>query len=172
MILLRHGKPAEEGICYGQSDPALAEPPTSLAASLRAAIGSARPIYSSPAPRCLDLAHALADSQPVNPVTELQELNFGDWEGLNWDRVERRLLDQWARAPLDFTPPNGESGRELFNRVERWWYETQPPNTSLIVAHAGSIRALLALIEGKPFDQTWQRPVPFAQPIQLDSRPG
>lgn len=168
MILLRHGKVASTGLCYGQSDPELAEHPITLAARLKALAKDANPVFSSPAPRCLDLAQALANPQKVTIVSALQELNFGEWEGKAWDDVERNLIDQWAKTPLDFAPPGGESGRELFRRVERWWHETQPPKTSLIVAHAGSIRALLAIIEGTTFDHTWQRPIPYAQPIYID----
>jgi probable phosphoglycerate mutase len=79
----------------------------------------------------------------------LQELSFGDWEGLTWPDVKaiapaavrERKRDKWT-----FVPPGGESYAQLAARV-RPWVETVHA-LDVVVAHGGVARALMYLIGG------------------------
>lgn len=171
MILIRHGAPAQTGVCYGHSDPELAVPAEDTARSLPAALSQhPGPWYSSPAQRCLAVAQYLAPQGQVGPVEALRELNFGDWEQTPWSEIDRSALDAWALQPLDFCIPGGESGRDLFNRIRNWVTRARLTEHSVVVAHAGSLRALAAVVLDQPFEQTWQWPVPFGIALTLNSR--
>ncbi len=98
----------------------------------------------------------------------LQELNFGDWEGQRWDDIDRASLDAWAKRPLDFVMPGGESGRDLYRRVADWAETLQFERDDMIVAHAGSLRALAAVLLQRPFDDCWQWPLAYATAVRLD----
>lgn len=171
MILIRHGAPAETGVCYGHSDPTLAEPAEQTARSLSATLAQRPgPWYCSPSARCLAIARALAPADQIMEVEALRELNFGDWEQQPWSDIDRDALDDWAQQPLDYCMPGGESGRDLFKRVHAWAMQTSFDEHSIVIAHAGSLRALAATLLGQPFEQTWQWPVPYGTALKLNSR--
>lgn len=165
MILLRHDRVRTEGRCYGWSDPPLLRPASATAAGL--ALPDWRRLVSSPSPRCLELARALAGHRPIRTSPALMELNFGAWEGRRWDDIDRAEIDRWALRPLEFRAPDGESARDLFRRVETWARSFRPNQGDLIIAHAGSLRALAAHLLGTDFDTTWQWPLPYATPVTV-----
>lgn len=164
--LLRHGAPLKAGFCYGHSDPILVETPTQTARRIQPKLAPWQRLFTSPSPRCAELASALDCN--AEQVPALRELNFGDWEELPWDAVDRASLDSWAQQPLDFVIPGGESGRELYQRVTDWAQTVRPSEHDLIVAHAGSLRALAAILLECPFDDCWQWPLAYATPVTLN----
>lgn len=171
MIFIRHGAPARSDVCYGHSDPALAVTAEETARSLRAELSQQPgPWHSSPAQRCLSVARLLAPQDQVIPVEALRELSFGDWEQTPWSSIDRSALDAWARQPLDFRIPGGESGRDLFHRVQSWVTRDPLSEHSVVVAHAGSLRALAAILMEQPFERTWQWPVPYGTALSLNAR--
>lgn len=165
-LLLRHGAPQQTGCCYGHSDPALLVSAAQTAAQVRPKLAPWQRIFTSPAPRCAELALALDADAKLVPA--LRELNFGDWEGQPWEIIDRTLLDQWAQQPLDFVIPGGESGRDLYRRVADWVATVHLGRNDLIVAHAGSLRALAAILLECPFDTCWQWPLPYATAVRLN----
>ncbi|WP_169579663.1 histidine phosphatase family protein [Saccharospirillum impatiens] len=171
MILIRHGAPAENGVCYGHSDPALAVPAEATARSLPPTLAEqAGAWYCSPSSRCLEVAQRLVPAKQLTTVDALRELNFGDWEQQPWSAIEHSALDAWAERPLDFRMPGGESARDLFNRVEAWATGAGIKEGDVIVAHAGSLRALAAVMLEQPFERTWQWPVPYGTALIINSR--
>lgn len=167
MMLLRHGAPLTKERCYGRTDPPLRDTPRHTAMTLRPRLHGRRRLICSPSPRCRELAEALTDEGNVIVAEELMELDFGAWEGLPWSQIPREALDEWARRPLDFTAPGGESARDLLRRVDAWVRRFEPKSDDLIVAHAGSLRALAACLLNTEFETTWQWPVPYATPLRL-----
>lgn len=166
MIVLRHGPVATPGTCYGRSDPPLAERPAVVAQRVGPGLpGEVGACWSSPSPRCRDLATALVGVERVTVAEALAELDFGQWEGVPWDEVDRAGLDAWAADPLGHRMPGGESGHDVHARVAAWVRSARPGPGDLVVAHAGSLRALAAVVLGVPFDTTWQWPVPHAVPL-------
>ncbi|HEY9104455.1 histidine phosphatase family protein, partial [Chitinimonas sp.] len=128
----------------------------------------ALPVYSSPARRCLALARRLHPRPTV--LTELQELDFGRWEGLPWDTVPRAELDAWAQDLWHYRPGGGESAallRERWHRALRQLRQ-QAPQGAIVVSHAGLIR--LALVEAGQLAEAerWSAPIAYATPYSLN----
>ena len=111
-VLIRHPATLHtQRQCYGRLDVAIAADVLQHSATQLADL-SHLPVYSSPAQRCLQLAHRLSKQATVWP--ELQELDFGQWEGLAWDDIPRADLDAWAADIWHYRVGNtGETAHEL-----------------------------------------------------------
>jgi len=100
---------------------------------------------------------------PVETDPDLREFSYGEWEGLTTEEAEARDPEDYARRmALDadvFAAPGGEDTRQLLGRVRRFYEHTQarhqPSDNVLVVAHAGSIRALLVCLLGLPDGHFW-----------------
>src|SRR5262245_16062317 len=76
----------------------------------------------------------------------LAELSFGRWEGVPYpellahegDALAARERDKW-----NFVPPGGESYADLLVRLRAW--HATVGRDSVVVAHGGTARALMAL---------------------------
>lgn len=86
----------------------------------------------------------------------LQEQSFGDWEGESWTALEKRFPAGLRGFWQDFAhraPPGGESFAMLAARVGADILEltqAHPGRDIVAVAHAGTIRAALALALNLP----------------------
>lgn len=148
VILLRHTTPdVPLGTCYGQTDLPLADSFDAEAMRVIEALPSVARIVSSPLQRCRRLAERVADHKQLSIAceTDLQEMDFGRWEGLLWDDIPRNELDAWAADFLHARPHGGETVATLRARtrraLSRW---ASADETTLFVTHAGVIRAALA----------------------------
>ncbi len=140
LFLIRHPRPLlTSGICYGQLDVEAADPQPA-AERLRALLPAGTPVIASPLQRARRLAEAL-HPQPLLD-RRLLEINFGEWEGVAWDDIDRRLLDAWAADMLHFAAPGGESAAMLQARA-RDCVDRLRVRSVALVTHAGVIRALL-----------------------------
>ena len=79
-------------------------------------------IYSSSASCCLSTAHEIAAQCKIKikKTNELNELNYGIWQGLLEKDVKKRYRKQysaWRASPTSTHPPNGESIREAYDRA-------------------------------------------------------
>lgn len=112
-------------------------------------------IWSSPASRCAAVAGFLARrlNLLVDLDERLQELAFGDWEGQAWNDLPRAALDRWALDPPGFSPPGGETGAQLTERVDDFGRMLIAQSRScIVVSHGGPLRLLPALLQGKAAD--------------------
>lgn len=171
LILLRHLAPAGGvGVCYGRTD--LAPGPAAGHAVARLVGGLPRPrrIVTSPLHRCRDLAARLGRRLRLSVTVDpgWTEIDFGAWEGTAWDLVPRVELDAWAADLVRARPHGGESVAMLLNRVRRALGRTRPG--SLVVTHAGAIRAALVATGAGP--AAWQRPIGFGEAVHLRSGAG
>lgn len=175
LFLVRHADVGKTGICYGQTD---FEPQTAYGITAHQikdqlpAVPSC--VISSPLKRCLGLAEALYPNSAIRVEPALQEIHFGDWENTPWQQIERRLIDEWAKAPLAFTFPNGESTEAFRQRIESAAQTLinqakNPQHSTVVVTHAGVIRLLLAITRQTPWAEQLNTAVPFASvwPIKL-----
>jgi probable phosphoglycerate mutase len=137
-----------------------------LSAEGRAELGRARlperwrgcKVIASPLSRAWETAQHLAESGPPRADERLREMRFGDWEGrigaelLADPACPYRPLEAWG---WDFTPPGGESPREMLARaLEVIGACTEP---TVIVSHRGLMRSLLGAATGWGYDG----PMPF-----------
>jgi len=166
LLLLRHPPVlAEPGLCYGRLDlPADARP---LPAHQTLA-SLALPVFSSPARRCLQLAQTLHRDPVLWP--ELQELDFGSWEGLRWDDIERAQIDAWAADIWHYRAGGGESAAML---RERWrcavqkWRESRL-EAAIVITHAGIIRMVLAEQGLIAEEARWNHPIAHGQIYEIE----
>ncbi|HVX75595.1 MAG TPA: histidine phosphatase family protein [Bradyrhizobium sp.] len=104
--------------------------------------------FASPSSRTLQTAAALG-LDPV-PDANLLEQNFGDWTGRRHEDLARELgaayHDFW-KAPAENRPSNGESFADQVVRV-RAALDALPSGDVIVVAHSGTIRAVLAIALG------------------------
>ncbi|MDI1232080.1 MAG: alpha-ribazole phosphatase family protein [Methylobacter sp.] len=175
IYLIRHTQTATDpGLCYGQSDIA-------LAASFADEMGKLHDklpefddnckVFSSPLTRCLQLAETFSDTVTTDP--RLLELNFGDWEGQRFDDIDADVLQHWTNNFVTAAPPNGENFEDLYQRAGSFWQDLLAVEASapahaprlrpvgeaeqvLVVTHAGVIRALLAHALNLPLANAFQ----------------
>ncbi|MBB3104873.1 putative phosphoglycerate mutase [Azomonas macrocytogenes] len=79
----------------------------------------------------------------------LMEISFGKWEGLSWQHIQAEHPKEYRAHladPLELAIPGGESWRMVFTRVAAVLKSLE--RDTLIVAHAGILRACLKLQGG------------------------
>jgi len=106
-------------------------------------------VYTSPLARARETAEAVAAVHGLVPieVADLREIEFGDVEGLEFDRYPAQLQAELLSEPLSVRFPGGETYGKLRARVCRALddvVERHAGESVLVVTHAGSIRAALA----------------------------
>jgi broad specificity phosphatase PhoE len=146
LALLRHAETAwsREGRIQGRTDVPLLN---DISVSFPPACRGMR-VVTSPLARCTQTAALIgAPDAPREP--RISEMSWGDWEGESFAVLRQRLGEEMRRNEergLDFRPANGESPREVMNRVKSWLQELAVP--TLAVTHRGVIRAILAYATG------------------------
>lgn len=154
VLLVRHAPvQVAQGVCYGRQDVALSPGWESIVSGLSVLAKGAvcQVLYSSPAQRCWQMAQRLAHSAGMELRVDhrLAELNFGKWEGVRWQDIDCALLDEWAQNPAGFAPPEGESGQDLYQRIQNFWHEVhQREENVCILSHGGPLRLLSAFAGG------------------------
>ena len=111
-------------------------------------------IYSSNLKRAFKTAEIIAKPHKINVESkkDLMEINFGDWEGLSFQEIQKSYpheFSKWQNNIMDFTIPHGESVLELKKRVEPAFSEilnSAVENNVVIVTHGGPIRVILSKI--------------------------
>jgi probable phosphoglycerate mutase len=104
----------------------------------------------------MELVRAALDLDPndYGVDSRLIEISFGDWEGLTLPEIAARDAEALAARERDkwgFTPPGGESYRDVTARVAAW-YATVTRDT-VVTAHGGVARALVAYFNILPHEE-------------------
>lgn len=174
IFLLRHGEPeaAARGRCYGKLDVGLS--PEGRAQVVRAAEllrdVSLAAIYASPRRRTVESAALVRHPGHPAPVLDPDwaEIDFGAFEGLRYEEVERRYpaeFAQWMREPTAVRFPGGESHADLRRRCaaahERLQARHRHANV-LVVTHGGVIRTRIADLLGMPPENLFRLDVSYA----------
>src|SRR3954468_23912509 len=115
-------------------------------------------IISSPLKRCAlaaqDFANAI--SKPISLDINLKELNFGEWDGVDFNFLgnEWLQLEKFWQSPLSTTPPQGESLTVFQSRVSSVWNNIKnlQHEHTLILCHGGTIRMIIAEILNIPLE--------------------
>lgn len=159
LYLIRHTKPdIAPGICYGQLDIDVAASFENEANHILRCLPQLELVIASPLLRTHRLGEFLAQNRqcPLRSDARLMEKHFGAWEGKYWDDIPRREIDAWAADVMDYAPPGGESARQLMRRVQEFMRDLAqlPQQHIALVAHGGSLRALLAQIADVPLTKT------------------
>jgi alpha-ribazole phosphatase len=158
LALVRHPQPdIAPGICYGRLDIPLRSDTTETVREIASNLVRLKParVWTSPAIRCRLLAETVATAAGVTLRIDprLQELNFGTWEGCNWNDVPRAALDVWAADPHGFAPPQGETGSALIARIQAVYEAIRAAGENCaIISHGGPLKLLAAMISGQTPD--------------------
>lgn len=124
-------------------------------------------LYSSDLRRCVQTAQPLAEvwKVPLVVVPALRELSFGDWELLAYEQLmehDGERATRWYDDPFTYAPPNGESLRQLGERIDQWLHgllaetNADKSDTKVFVTHGGVIRWFQAAwLEREP-SRYWQ----------------
>ncbi len=178
LIFVRHGETPynAENRLQGQRDIPLGargrDQARTVGRTLRARIGSeidrleaADAFVASPLLRTRETMEVARDAMGLPPSRyrldpAVQELTFGDWEGLTWPEIYARdpkgCLARRA-GKWDFVPPKGESYAMLARRLEPWL--TSLTADVFVVSHGGVARALMTLIAGVPAEKAADAPI-------------
>jgi len=181
-LLVRHATCAQtDCILLGRSlDPPLDARGRSQARALTRQLRGENParIESSPRKRTRQTAHTIAASmhREVRIEPELDELDFGEWSGRNFDDLERdpdwRL---WNRERGSAQTPAGVTiaGVQvmLANHLAKL-AQAHPDNSVLLVTHAEVIRALLMHALRAPVDHWALYQVPPASVTRITFKDG
>ncbi|WP_366125232.1 histidine phosphatase family protein [uncultured Paracoccus sp.] len=145
LALVRHAPTRPDGRMTGRREvDADCAHPAALD-RLRQGIGALAPaqVWTSPARRCLQTCAALGLNARILP--DLVEQSFGEWEGARYDELPD--LGPLGTGELArHRPPGGESFLDMTARVRPLLDGAK--DDTLIVAHAGTIRAALSLVVG------------------------
>ena len=165
LLFVRHAETHMAGTFCGQSDPPVNAAGhrqiQKLAERLRTE--PILTVFTSDLQRSVTTARALADSFTIPCITRpaLREIDFGKWEGLTWEEIEKLDLTfatKWLEAFPHMTPPDGESFEIFEARVmAETSYLLSQSESSLIavVTHAGVMRAILRTLCGLDEKTTW-----------------
>ncbi len=168
IYLVRHGRTAwnKEEIFRGTRDIPLDEQGKEEARLVGEWLkdGVIAAVYSSPLSRSVETAEAIAGGHglEVKLLPGIQDINFGQWEGIAQDEVIGRWPDlyrQWKSTPHLVTFPDGESlemvrrrsMEALMDLVERHRKETL-----VLVAHRVVNKVIVASLIGLDNSHFWR----------------
>ena len=150
LYLVRHAQPTiAKGICYGCSDiPVESKAEQDLISALRLTLARDTLIASSPLKRCLSTANALQAHGWAEPIVDdrLAEMDFGDWEGVAWNDIDRSQIDAWAADIANYRPPGGESVSDVAARALSAMADLTFDEDVALITHAGVIQILTKLL--------------------------
>lgn len=170
IYLVRHTPPdIAPGICYGHSDIDVAADFASSIVSVKSKLAKIKPgtWFTSTSLRCSKLAEALNSGVSIQDA-RLKELDFGDWELSSWNDIPRDEFDHWANDYVNQAPPNGETFNQLHQRATEFLREVNAnSDDTVVVTHAGVIRALLAEALGLPLVNIFRIRIDYGSVTQL-----
>jgi alpha-ribazole phosphatase len=109
---------------------------------------------------------------PLQLDERLKELNFGEWENQTWDEISKSETGQkWFADYLNENCPNGESYQEMLCRVESFIGDLpETDSNTLIITHAGVIRAFQVLLKNRPIKEVFDTPIAYGQITIIEKR--
>lgn len=170
LILIRHAETVAnvQRRWMGWNDTPLTErgeaQAEAVARRLSAEVTDAVALYTSPLPRARRTAEVIGRALGLEPVPldGLREINFGDMDGVTLEEMKTHypdLYERWQdRRNMEFAWPGGERRSDFFRRVIATCNDIlsrHRQGTVLIVAHGGTLRAMLACLLPEQMSQWW-----------------
>jgi len=164
--LMRHGAPKTPGLLLGHID----TPPDSDAMQPcldRARVIDFTQVLSSDLSRAHSPAALIAAERhvPHHADPQWRELHFGAWEGADPAKLPPSDIGRFWEAPDENPPPGGERWSDLRLRIESAIVNINQP--TLVLSHAGAMRAALTLLCGFTYRQSWAIDLPYAALLSL-----
>jgi len=120
-------------------------------------------IYSSNLIRAYQTASIIAKyhSLKVKKDERLNEIDFGEWEGITFNQIRKRypkIARKYLSNPLNTRIPGGESLLKFKNRINEALEKilAQEKGTVVIISHAGVNRIIICSLFKLPLSYFWQ----------------
>jgi probable phosphoglycerate mutase len=121
-------------------------------------------IYTSPMGRCVATGQAIAHATGLasEPITQLNDLDYGAWQWRTYAEIEAEapsLFALWHTAPHLVRFPGGESLQDLIARAAdalRLVLDRYPDQVAVMVGHDSVNRALLLQLIDQPLSAYWR----------------
>jgi alpha-ribazole phosphatase len=181
LAVWRHPKPRDvQGRCIGRTDVRVDRRKSKrLAHRIRhwaRQQGASRVVLTSSLQRASSVGRVLAGWGWQHHIdARLNEMDFGDWDGLAWNSIGAEAVAAWCEAFADHAPGGGESVSQLLSRCGALLAELQaaasPP---CVVGHAGWISAarwLQGADSRAPGAAEWPGAISYSSRVLL-ARPG
>ena len=160
LVVVRHGRTAHNasGLLLGRIDPPLDEVGREQAAALAASVGPVDRVISSPLLRTQETAAAFGCAVELDE--RWIELDYGEYDGAPLSSVPPEVWAEW-RSDVDFTPPGGESLRQLGHRVRAALDDLAADGaagerTTVIVTHVSPVKAAVTWTLGVGDGTSWR----------------
>ena len=162
IYLIRHGETEwnSQGRIQGHTDIGLSEIGHSQAVSTAKRLENIKfdAAYSSDLTRTKDTAKVILgnSSTPLQATETLREYNKGVFEGLTFEEYSQKYPDLYKASlvnDLDFSPTDGESARQVSDRMATFSDEIKSKHDSdtvLVVGHGGALRCLVSNLLSLP----------------------
>ena len=139
-------------------------------------------VYASDLSRTMETVRGIVanDAVAIKTDSDLREFSYGEWEGLTLQEAEARDPKLYAeRMRLRnhaFAAPAGENTTQILKRVQRFCSSAVRRHNAaddvLIVAHGGSVRALLVCLLGLEDECFWRLRVDCGSLSIIGDHPG
>jgi alpha-ribazole phosphatase/probable phosphoglycerate mutase len=120
--------------------------------------------YSSNLIRAYDTAMIISQhhNQEIVKLPELKELNFGLWEGMNFNEIKSKYPEEinmlWEK-PLHTRVPGGETIDEMIKRTVKavkTIVKSHNKGNIVLVSHGGVIRSIVGTVLGMDMNNYWR----------------
>jgi alpha-ribazole phosphatase len=169
VLFIRHAETDMAGTFCGHSDPELNARGCAQLVELidRLRAESFGAVYVSDLRRAQATGRAIAEAFGVDCHVRpaLREIDFGQWEGLTWEEIERRdeaYARRWVVEYPNLPAPDGESFRDFERRVldevKFLSLEAEAEGHGIvIVTHAGVLRTMMRTLHGCSEQAAWEQ---------------
>jgi broad specificity phosphatase PhoE len=167
LLFIRHAETDLAGRFCGHSDPPVNNHGLRQIEELieRLKTESIDAVYASDLSRSLTTADAIGRAFALSPikVPELREIDFGEWEGLSWQKIESRdrvYACRWSEAYPDLPAPGGELFAAFQSRVlsvVKHLLAITSQRSAAVVTHAGVMRVVLRSLCGLEEQEAWEQ---------------
>lgn len=121
-------------------------------------------VYSSALTRTIQTARIIAEPHEleVSKISELNEVDFGEWDGLTYFEIKERysnLADDWLNKTSEVQITGGETWSHFKKRVVSGLRKILNENENkniLIVSHGGPIKAIISEVLGLSLTSFWK----------------
>ena len=163
VYLIRHGQTQGnlERRYIGSTDPALCAQGREALAGKR--LPAVEKVYVSPLRRCRETAALLYPDTPLEIIRDLRETDFGGFEGHTYEELkDNPAYRAWLDTAGQSAPPDGECKADMARRAVAAFLAIaarhRPEARIALVAHGGTIMALLEALESHHEFYRWQAP--------------
>ncbi len=130
-------------------------------------------IYSSSLGRALETAKAISNITGIEIIIDekLSEIDFGIYEGLTWKESLQKYpkeTDEWTKKGLSYKFPNGESFKDLLERIKEFFWDKNDEDI-IVICHEGVIRAAIICICKIDINSVWDYEVKNGSIIYVET---